>query len=157
VGRCAACACASATECDDADACTTDACTGGSCSHQPVQDCGPAGDEDADGAGDAIDNCVGLANPDQADEDGDGAGDRCDPDDDGDGVADGQDLCPGTDPGDEVGTDGCLDESDPDDAPSGRGCGAMTATQLWIMFAGLLWMGTAGLRLRVPYPPQALP
>jgi predicted extracellular nuclease len=37
-----------------------------------------AGDEDGDGAGDDVDNCPGLANPDQADSDGDGLGDACD-------------------------------------------------------------------------------
>jgi hypothetical protein len=37
-----------------------------------------AGDADGDGAGDDVDNCLGLANPDQADADGDGFGDACD-------------------------------------------------------------------------------
>ena len=36
-------------------------------------------DEDADGRGDACDNCPAHANPDQANGDGDGVGDACDP------------------------------------------------------------------------------
>jgi predicted extracellular nuclease len=37
-----------------------------------------AGDADGDGAGDDVDNCPGVPNPDQADGDGDGLGDACD-------------------------------------------------------------------------------
>lgn len=37
-----------------------------------------AGDADGDGAGDDVDNCPAVANPDQADADGDGLGDACD-------------------------------------------------------------------------------
>ncbi len=44
-------------------------------------------DADMDGVQDAIDNCPGLANPDQADLDGDTIGDRCDTDADGDGLS----------------------------------------------------------------------
>ncbi len=36
-------------------------------------------DEDADGVGNACDNCPHVANPDQEDREGDGAGDACDP------------------------------------------------------------------------------
>ena len=43
-------------------------------------------DGDGDGIFDDKDNCVAVANPDQADHDGDGAGDVCDLDVDGDGL-----------------------------------------------------------------------
>src|SRR5690606_16853626 len=51
-------------------------------------------DDDADGVPDDVDNCVGLANADQADFDGDGLGDKCDDDDDDDGIPDDVDECP---------------------------------------------------------------
>jgi hypothetical protein len=56
----------------------------------------PTADMDGDTVPDAIDDCPGVANADQADFDGDGEGDACDPDDDGDAVADEVDGCPQT-------------------------------------------------------------
>lgn len=81
-------------------------------------------DADEDGVEDSLDNCLGVANPDQADADGDRRGDACDScpalpnrgdrdndelddacdscllgpqiDDDGDGIMDACDLCPVT-------------------------------------------------------------
>jgi len=50
--------------------------------------CNPAVDRDCDGVDDPYDNCVQIANPDQADNDLDDKGDLCDPDDDNDGIPD---------------------------------------------------------------------
>jgi hypothetical protein len=57
-------------------------------------DQGGGDDRDGDGVKDAVDNCVAVANADQADLDRDGQGDACDLDDDNDGIADLIDNCP---------------------------------------------------------------
>lgn len=92
-------------------------------------------DADGDGVDDAVDNCLGVANPDQADRDGDDIGDACDefPDDpnneaaecradldecdaalaaatadaDSDGVVDANDACAATPAGASVDLAGC--------------------------------------------------
>lgn len=51
-------------------------------------------DADLDGVLDYVDNCRGLANPDQENVDRDQFGDACDPDIDNDGVPNAQDKCP---------------------------------------------------------------
>lgn len=66
----------------------TDAVTGDGPAHgdSSTSDVGPAGDggpgpspdEDGDDMPDHLDNCRGVANPDQADQDGDHLGDACD-------------------------------------------------------------------------------
>ena len=52
------------------------------------------GDTDQDGYADDVDNCIEVANPDQADLDNDSVGDACDDDIDGDDVGNDLDNCP---------------------------------------------------------------
>lgn len=51
-----------------------------------------ATDRDGDGVGDALDNCLHVANPDQTDSDGDGCGNACDADYDQSGMVDAVDF-----------------------------------------------------------------
>ena len=51
-------------------------------------------DDDNDGVGNTIDNCLNTPNPNQLDTDDDGMGDVCDDDDDNDGILDINDNCP---------------------------------------------------------------
>ena len=51
------------------------------CNGQIDEDSTDDTDEDGDGIPDSIDNCLGIANPNQIDEDGDGVGAACDCDD----------------------------------------------------------------------------
>jgi hypothetical protein len=81
----------------------------------------PVRDRDGDGVNDTADNCISLANPDQADNEADGQGDVCDPDDDNDGVADQADSCPLDPSEDQRDTDGDGRDNpcDPDDDGDG--------------------------------------
>lgn len=64
-------------------------------------------DTDGDGIPNPDDNCVDIANSDQADLDGDGIGDVCDNDIDGDGIENDLDPCPTSDPSDVIVINGC--------------------------------------------------
>jgi len=90
---------ADAEGCDDGDLDPGDGCdadcaveAGWTCDGESPSHC--TDDADKDGVRDLHDNCLGVANPDQADADGDGHGDACSDDDDGDGVVDDDDNCP---------------------------------------------------------------
>ena len=65
----------------------------------------PDGDDDGDGILNGVDNCVNVANPDQADSDGNGIGDVCQ-DTDGDSILDIDDNCPQNANTDQADTDG---------------------------------------------------
>jgi len=58
------------------------------------QDSSEFNDNDSDGVGDNTDNCITIANADQADDDGDGLGNACELDSDLDSVDDNDDNCP---------------------------------------------------------------
>lgn len=66
-------------------------------------------DSDADGVHDLQDNCINVANSDQADFDADTLGDLCDEDDDNDGLPDTVETALGLNPHDASDADGDLD------------------------------------------------
>jgi hypothetical protein len=108
-------------------------------------------DADRDGLNDDLDNCPGIANPDQANADGDNFGDACDncpsvsnndqTDSDGDGVGDACDGCP-SDPLKTA--PGVCGVPDTDCAPT-AGCGTCgagmgAAVPLALIGCGQLWL-----------------
>jgi len=101
----------------------------------------PLPDQDADGIADADDNCIAIANADQADANGDCIGDACEcaDDADADGVCGDVDNCPTiADPsqldsdGDDVGNvcDNCLAHANP------RVSAAFLAANPWVTMTG---------------------
>ncbi len=107
-------------------------------------------DVDADGVGDACDNCVDDANADQADADGDGLGDACDEcigdnasgDDDSDGVCNEMDVCAAGDDAADADADGTPDACD--DTPMGECCGGGLPMALPFLLIGYGWMRRRG-------------
>ncbi len=71
-------------------------------------------DADGDGIRDQHDNCLLVANPDQADLDRNAVGDVCDPDRDGDGIPNVQDPCPDEVAYTDFDGDGIFDSCDAD-------------------------------------------
>ena len=102
--------------CDDGNTTADDGCDE-SCAVESGWQCTPGlpdvcvNDQDGDGVLDPTDNCLTVANADQADFDRDGAGDLCDDDDNGDGFADGTGVAGGgcsTSGGGSAGLGACL-------------------------------------------------
>ncbi|WP_299383361.1 choice-of-anchor B family protein [uncultured Lacinutrix sp.] len=102
--------------------CLIMAFTFNNCSNETTNNT-PAADTDGDGVPDATDNCLEIANADQADLDGNGVGDVCDPDGDQDGIIDALDNCPFFSNPDQTDTDGdgigdaCEQDEDEDGIP----------------------------------------
>ena len=108
-------------------------------------------DGDGDGVGDLCDNCILVANEDQADADLDGVGDACEgTDDDNDGLANDADNCPdtanaGQADADEDGVgddcDNCPEDANPDQADGdvngiGDACESTTLAKYALEFDG---------------------
>ena len=78
---------------------------------------------DGDARGDLCDNCVSVADSSQQDSDGDSVGDACDPDTDGDGIANAADNCPAAANADQADNDGDgtgnVCDATPDPSPAG--------------------------------------
>ena len=113
-------------------------------------------DSDSDGVPDVQDNCVSVANPDQADVNNNGRGDACD-DYDFDGVINAQDNCPNNPNANQADTDGdgIGDVCDPDES-------RLTEKYTWIPwvgigFAALVVLGLFALTMRSAVAPASQP